>query len=789
MSWVKAEPQPFEVSWADLCGFLTDVERTDKPKVVEELVERDGHKRKEMTSSLPGWVPARLGLQRDKHNRVARVAKNVLEVPCLVLDFDDLTVEQWEDARAKLSGLSHCYHSTFSHQPISGQLCYRVAIQLDRPVPGHQWKSFHAVAAEMFGGAHDDKCSDPSRFYFGPHCPMGATPDSGVEGGPALPVDLVLEEASKRSRVITHGSQPLAGSSTLTHAEIRACIPARARQVENENVRAGYEGLIAALDGRPFAAEGARDATLLAMSGILARAFPNHTAEAIVAPLERALDLDDPEPGWAPEALRKKLERDLEKVAQERVEATQGALAQAGLEQGYSFSQIDEWVKRLGLPSRDALARQLIINHGADYWVFYEGDYVHLGSKEKAENAIYARLAACAETLPVAIGELTPKGYVLKPLRVLYQQYGRHAIKVVKDLRLQQSRLDKDVFYFAICRRNAELVPRHSHGVQLWLEGWGSSALLDWLATAPRLDKPTAALILDGAKRTGKSQLAKALASIWGARPTPMSNLTSSFNDSLSRCPVVYAEETIPWEFRRDTGLLKELVTSDSQQLREKYQSNADLLGSLRLVIARNDHKLFEAGEVLTQGTVDALMDRLLYVDTGSTPAPFFETREIAEHILWLEQNRRVPESTRPGLWVTGVPSRLHHRMRAFTSKTSVSVCEWLLAFLDRPQFCGDTAVTQFRLDSQGLRVTPKLVYEKWESYCAKEVRQPTKAQIAEALGGIGVRDGIFCKVDLEVLAEYADSIFHPLCSVSELQSAIEAAGRSFAAKQQERTN
>lgn len=761
----EAPPVPHEVSWEDLARFLVDVEPTSTPK-----------------AELPGWVPARLNAPR-------RVAKNVIEVSCLVLDFDELTVQQWQRAREALHGLAWCYHSTYSHEPISGRLCYRVAVRLDRPVPGAHWKAFHAIAAEMFGGAHDEKCSDPSRFYFGPHCPLESTPESGAYAGAPLPVDLVLEEARQRSRGTAHGSQPKAGSSILTHAELRACVPARLRSIGNATVRNGYEALVRALDGQPFAEPGDRDTTLLAMSGILAHAFPNHTPEAIVAPIERALDLDDPEPGWAPEALRQKLARDLEKVAYEQVEATQGALAQVGLEEGYSFSQVDEWVRRLGLPSRDALARQLIINHGADYWVFYEGDYVHLGSKEKAENAIYARLAACTEALPVSIGEQTPKGYILKSLKVLYQQYGRHAIKVVKDLRLQQSRLDRDVFYYAICRRSPELQPQHSHGVQLWLESWKSPALLDWLATAPRLEKPTAALILDGAKRTGKSQLAKALAAIWGARPTPMSNLTSSFNDSLARCPVVYAEETIPWEFRRDTGLLKELVTSDSQQLREKYQSNADLLGSLRLVIARNDHKLFEAGEVLTQATVDALMDRLLYVDTGDTPAPFFETREIAEHILWLEQSRNVAESSRPGLWVTGVPSRLHHRMRAFTSRTSVSVCEWLLAFIERPQLCGDTGITQFRLDSQGLRVTPKLVYEKWEAYCGKEVRQPTKAQIAEALGGIGKRDGIYCRVDLEVLAEYADSVYHLLCNVSELQSAIEASGRAFAARVQEKSN
>jgi hypothetical protein len=280
--------------------------------------------------------------------------------------------------------------------------------------------------------------------------------------------------------------------------------------------------------------------------------------------------------------------------------------------------------------------------------------------------------------------------------------------------------------------------------------------------------------VLDGDRRTGKTQLARAVARIWNERYTPLRDLGASFNDSISRCPVLYAEESVPWEFRRDTGLLKDLVTADSQQLRQKYQDNATLVGSLRLIIARNDHKLFEAGEVLTKGTVDALCDRLLYVNTGTTRAPYFAPDVIAEHLLWLEQNHKLGPSARDGMWVTGKPSRLHHRMRAFTTKVSASVCYWLIDFLDKSKLCGDTSGALHRLDSQGYQINPQLVYEKWSAYCEKEARQPTIAQIADALGGISTRRGNLFNVDLDVLAEYAASIGNKYSDRSALQSKVE---------------
>jgi hypothetical protein len=768
MPWVRGWPEQVELTWEDFVESLVNVERTDQPKDLKELRpnKKTGKEEMQIVASLPGYCPCKL---RDPE--LGRTKKNVESVSCLVLDFDDITVAEWQTARGLLEGFEWCFHSTYKHQPISGKMRYRVAVKTDRPVPGTHWPQFIETMAKEFGGAYDESCKDASRFFYSAYAPMdGPEPESGHFRGKPIPVDAVL------SYIATPPEHREPTKSKIDHFAIADLIPPRLERLENENVRAGYLGIQAALDGRPFAVRGERHSTLLYMSGILARAFPRNTPEEIIAPFRHSLP-DEGDGIPADEALLAQLERDLEKNAIENEARVEEIVERGGRERSYTFDEVDAFVKRLGLRDREQLARNLIVTSGADFYVLEDGDYVYLGGKDRAENAIASYLAPYAATLPIAVGEETRTGWQDKSLKVLAKQYGCYARKVVKNLSLQQSRVEAGVLHFAICPR-APLTPKFNSSIDAWLSSWSDpESLKDWLATAPRLEKPTAALVLGGGEMTGKSSIAKGLSALYGARYTPMQQVTASFNDAIARCPIVFAEETVPWEYRRDTGLLKELITSDSQQLRAKFQDSADLLGAVRVVIAKNDHKLFEAGEALTENTVGALSKRLLFIDTGHTPAPYFEPKEIAQHILYLEQTRVVGESARGGLWVSGKPSKLHYRMRAFTSKVSISVCQWLHSFIQKPVMSGDTAGKMFRADSTGLHVAPQLVYEKYENYCGKETRQPTHAQVAEAMAGLGTRNGHLVTIDLNVLAEYGDGIMSELCTVDKLKSAIENAG------------
>ena len=747
--------EEMEGTWEDLVDYVSTVQEAEPGTEKDWLPGYSLYKRKpddQLVETKPGWRPPR------------RVEENVEYVVSLVTDHDGITDPERDALLERASCLDFVMHSTWNHrgEKYDGKGAYRLVLRLSRPVLPREWRRLYKQVATELGAPYDKSTCDPVRFFFAPFYPAGGPePFVHVNRGVPLDVDMFLAEAPSDPRA----GGPQAGGSTLTHAHFRGILPTQGRleKLEPGRVRDGYEGLRKALDGRPFAEPGERDNTLLGMSWVLATSFPKYESDQIVAPLAHLLDVDEPEPGWPAESLRSKLERDLPMARAEQLETAQANTAAAG-GIDYTEEHIAKAVKALGLPNAEALTRQLLVVVKGHVYCFHDDDYRHLGTKDHAEDAVPNLLLGMAGALPVSIGESSAKGWLPKKFSQLVNEYGTVVTAVNKDLRIEHSSIDlrRSVFNHAVCRRDRDLQPKFSVGYDHLIRSWNEPAFLDWLATVAKLDKATCGVVLVGSPGSGKSITAAGVARLWNSRYTPLRDVNSSFNDSISRCPLVYAEETVPWDFRRDTGLLKDLITSDNQQLRAKYQDNAALAGALRVLIAKNDHALFEAGEILTPNTVRALEQRLLLVDTGTKPAPYFTPEEIAQHILWLEQHHKTQPSERGGLWVTGRPSKLHWRMRAYTSRASVSVCQWLLNWLENPALCADTGGKLHRLNSVGMWVNPQLVYSKWATYCSAEGKQPKQSEVAAALLGLGTQEGTLVRIDLNTLAEYAASVVHP---------------------------
>ena len=328
MAGVRAAPEQVEVSWEELAAIMTNVQRTDTPKL-----------------ELSGWVPAEL-------SKPWRNANNTVAVQALVLDFDDITVEDWDAVQSTLEGFAWFFASSYRHEPISGKMRYRACIKLDRPVPTADWKRFFVTMSRQLGcepaTAKDLlKCSDPCRFFFGPYCPTdGPEPESGIFEGIPLPVDEVLAEAVEPSK----SAEPQELSdSPLTHEEISKVVPTRLRSIENANVRNAWEALTRVLDGEPYAKEGNRDNTLLHMSGCLARAFPLMKPEAIVAPIAKTLDLEFEE-GLRPstakrdsEVLIAKIYRDQAGLVAAKEEKLVEKMQRVGRTEPYTAQEIATW--------------------------------------------------------------------------------------------------------------------------------------------------------------------------------------------------------------------------------------------------------------------------------------------------------------------------------------------------------------------------------------------------------------------------------------------------------------
>lgn len=168
---------------------------------------------------LPLWAPATFaGRQRS--------ADTVLEVSCLVLDFDHGAhlagvLERW-------GAWAHIVHTTWSHTVEAPR--FRCVLPLARPVPAARWPACWAWAAQH-DPAIDPACKDASRGYFPPALQRPDAPWwSGVHGAPRL-LDLLelvpdaspTRDASRPSsrRVRPVATSPATAEQLELHRELR----------------------------------------------------------------------------------------------------------------------------------------------------------------------------------------------------------------------------------------------------------------------------------------------------------------------------------------------------------------------------------------------------------------------------------------------------------------------------------------------------------------------------------------------------------------------------------------
>lgn len=182
--------------------------------------------------------------------------------------------------------------------------------------------------------------------------------------------------------------------------------------------------------------------------------------------------------------------------------------------------------------------------------------------------------------------------------------------------------------------------------------------LLDWLATAAMLDRPTSAPQLRGPDSVGKGLLAAALTTWLGGR-TDYRHATSEFNAGLIHGPLVVLDEgvaeSVPDVFRSLTG-------SREHQVCEKGRMPEELVGCPRVLTLSNEadpHKL--GREELSSHSEHALGRRILVFDVQHGAADYlaelggFDATsdwtqahgELVCHLRWLAENRDVEHGRR----------------------------------------------------------------------------------------------------------------------------------------------
>lgn len=654
------------------------------------------------------WIPARLGDKRDKHGNLSRDDDNVVEVTVGVGDLDGATQDQVYELHEKLKswGLGHVVHSTYSHMltckahngklhkksqteavrngdaslivpekcppdcPELKQGKYRLAVQLSRPVLKAEWGRFrprfeHFVLDDL----SDAQASDPTRIYFVPARPAREPAGSvGRYDGKPLDVDVLLAnpEPPRSQKVAAERT----ASSGPTRKQLEMCAAKWAEHHANDSTQRAGATLTNILTGVfPYAADGEHDAALSDLAFALARQFP------LVGCGEDMLSSIGPEcaqlaaamgSGWdegdAAAELERKIDDKLAIITREARAVSNEVLAVIGRAAVYSDAEIDAMVAQYQLQSREALTRQLVVVEGSKVRVLFKPD----GEPADYTAPMPVESAGVAQYLApfgphITLREITPKGIVDKPNKVLVRDYGVVAPDSVASLIEQHSRWDRKQRRLVLaCARRRDLTPRaHTH-VAAWLRQLACTddayaALQDWLAVVTDLARPAPALYIKAGPGVGKTYFALSLARIWVGGQTGSTSLSAAmqqFNAAMMACPLVLGDEQIP-EDRNGPRLneLKELIAATSHRLERKgVDSGNRLEGALRIVLAANNERMIDGrkGLELTAEDVAALGDRMVYIDATNAPkltraeTDQWGPDDVAEHALWLRATRKV---------------------------------------------------------------------------------------------------------------------------------------------------
>lgn len=399
-----------------------------------------------------------------------------------------------------------------------------------------------------------------------------------------------------------------------------------------------------------------------------------------------------------------------------------------------------------------------VINYGPSYYLFCGGSYIGPFNREGVETAALSVLQPAQH---LELYKITQQGLRPKNIRELMHDYGMVAREVIVDMTIQESYFDpvELKLHEASCPLR-DLEPKPNEYVAKWLEKLAKkpkahAKLLDWMACVAMIDKPCCALYLYGEKQTGKTLIAIGLSRLWRIEegPTMLEQVSDNFNELLKLCPLVFGDEEPPRDAHGEprTGWLRRMVQERVRPFNEKFKNKVMLKGCVRLVLCANNLDfLVPEKKGLTNHDIEALSERFLTVYVEDQEASQYlaslpkkarqeimDGTAIAQHALWLAQNRKVKYGNR--LLVEGIPkSELEMRLATSAGLRS-EVCAWIARYIINPERMGATQdksplIKTGQDGRKRLLVTAEIMHAHWAVYC--EFR-PSIGKLQKALGGV----------------------------------------------------
>lgn len=703
--------------------------------------------------ALPAFSPA------EFRPGMPRLARNVIRVWFGVLDLDKLPGDRLASVVSKLEGLDAVLYTTWSHpQTIQrGLWSARVVVRLSQPVEVTDWLQFWPAMCAYFGAPADDHCKDPCRIYFGPFVAPGTDLSAChyvVFRGAPLDVGKVLAQGPLLGTV---KATEKIGRERLAHL---AKNWKRARDEYRAHMGTVLDRLV---KGEAFAEAGAVDNTIFQLCQDLARVFPHAEPGSLSAHFAQSLQLMAY--GQAPhtqEDVKRKLERALEEQAAESAAQELAVISETKLRIREAFAHMDadrDWpyteaeldhVQGKCRCSREELRKRWVIQRGTLFYLLGPGGIYSAPYTEKDVLSAALRDLAPARSAGVELWDLTAQGNpVRKPLPQIMGEYGSVATDHVLDLRAQEARYDaaSRTFIEAPCPVRS-LSPAYDGEVAGWLECMFGDALpdaLNWIALITDLDNTCAALMLTGPGDTGKGLLAHGLARIWTeTQPTDIEQVLGNFNEAIARCPLVFADEQLPKDFRGHgrTAEIRQLIGSKSRPYRKKYAPDTAILGAIRLLIAANNQDVLSFRENLSKDDIQAVADRIFHVKVQAqaiqylanvNPASFVQQDRIARHALWLRDHYPI---RREGRFM--IRAKNLETIMALSTKGGIrsAACQWLVNYLKNPTRLDAMGDYRVRVYRGKLLVNTPAILENWALYVQNEA-VPGAGLLAQAISAL----------------------------------------------------
>lgn len=681
-----------------------------------------------------------------------RAIENVTHLSLFVADLDALSEQ---DALRFLECLearnwAAVVYSTWSNatKPIS----FRAVLPLAYPVPAQDWSRTWRAISHALGDLSDPACKDPSRLYFGAFAPVGTEEDAFshvIQGDPVDPSILPAPPAELAP------TQPL---EKITRDRLERFARSLARKRDERAQEHG--GLLKRiLAGEPFAEPGDRDTTIFQLGLTLAHRYPDADPQSLAEHFSLSLDLmarqapDCP----TPKDVAYKIKR-----AQQRLRDEQTA-------------QMEEETERQAQRIRDAFRsdrthpytpdeldaippRRWILQKGKSYYArvgaAYRGPYV----QEEALNALLRDLSP-ASTAGVDLFTVSPTGDVQpKTLARLIREYGFVADRVVASLLAEFSYFDEaDRTIVEAPAPMRKIAPKRHPEIAEWLDALGgrkAHLLRAWIANVTRLESPCSALFLTGQKHLGKSVLAEGLAKLWTARglPTPLQDvLGTPFNESQLRCPLTFADEVLPTDFRGRVlhAELRKYIQERRRSLRRKFMPSAEVIGASRVIISANNENILATTESLSSHDIGAIVDRFLWIPCRAKAfevlqrvdtSGWVDRDEIAEHALYLRETDTY-DTSRNRFLVQEEDTTLASKLISSDGPRG-AVLQFCVSYLLHPERIDSDPRGQYliRIYQGKLLINVQVLVNCWSTYVTNE-KVYTTGTLSAAIGALATEE------------------------------------------------